>query len=193
MLVDHYKQVHHLEVDIPKDERFQKYEHLNIYFEWGFAIIQSTEEVASEDAVWLLGQTNAFPICMVFDVFDFSINETIEVLESFDIPYQTSSNNGTGLVDGREASHDISIRLIVNQEKTLREMIPFLHACGCHGQKNYLYSVIMDGTDVLSATEDFPGIDVSYAVVAVGPDGEGVDDIGPRERIIPLYRQVRKR
>lgn len=117
MLVDHYKQVHHLEVDIPKDERFQKYEHLNIYFEWGFAIYQSTELVASEDAMWLLGQTNAFPICMVFDVFDFSINEPIEVLESFDIPYQTSINNGTELVNGGEASRDISIRLIVHQEK----------------------------------------------------------------------------
>lgn len=193
MLVDHYKQVHHLEVNIPKDERFQKYEHLNIYFEWGFAINQSTEEVASEDTMWLLGQTNAFPICMVFDVFDFSMEETIAVLTSFDIPYQTSSNNGTELVDGGESSHEISIRLIVNQEKTLREMIPFLYACGCHGQKNYLYSVMTDGEDALSATEDFPAIDVSYAVVAVGPDGEGVDVIGPRERIIPLYRQVRNR
>lgn len=193
MLVDHYKQVHHLEVNIPKDERFQKYEHLNIYFEWGFAINQSTEEVASEDAMWLLGQTNAFPICMVFDVFDFSMKETIAVFESFDIPYETSSNDVIKLIDGEEASRETNIRLIIDQEKTLREMIPFLHACGCHGQKNYLYSVIMDGTDVLSATEDFPGIDVSYAVVAVGPDGEGVDVIGPREQIIPLYRQVRNR
>ncbi|RDB34352.1 hypothetical protein [Exiguobacterium sp. RIT594] len=193
MLVDHYKQIDYQSIDLPKDERFQKYEHLNIYFEWGFAINQSTEEVASEDAMWLLGQTNAFPICMVFDVFDFSMEETIAVLTSFDIPYQTSSNNGTELIDGEEASRDISIRLIVNQEKTLREMIPFLHACGCHGHKNYLYSVITDGTDVLSTTEDFTGIDVSYAVVSVGPDGEGVDVIGPRERIIPLYRQVRNR
>ncbi|WP_426355164.1 hypothetical protein [Exiguobacterium sp. R-39] len=193
MLVDHYKQVHHLEVNIPKDERFQKYEHLNIYFEWGFAINQSTEEVASEDAMWLLGQTNAFPICMVFDVFDFSMEETIAVFESFDIPYETSSNDVIKLIDGEEASRETNIRLIIDQKKTLREMIPFLHACGCHGQKNYLYSVIMDGTDVLSATEDFPGIDVSYAVVAVGPDGEGVDVIGPREQIIPLYRQVRNR
>lgn len=193
MLVDHYKQIDYQSIDLPKDERFQKYEHLNIYFEWGFAINQSTEEVASEDAMWLLGQTNAFPICMVFDVFDFSMEETIAVLTSFDIPYQTSTNNGTELIDGEEASRDISIRLIVNQEKTLREMIPFLHACGCHGHKNYLYSVITDGTDVLSTTEDFTGIDVSYAVVSVGPDGEGVDVIGPRERIIPLYRQVRNR
>jgi len=193
MLVDHYKQIDYQSIDLPKDERFQKYEHLNIYFEWGFAINQSTEEVASEDAMWLLGQTNVFPICMVFDVFDFSMEETIAVLTSFDIPYQTSSNNGTELIDGEEASRDISIRLIVNQEKTLREMIPFLHACGCHGHKNYLYSVITDGTDVLSTTEDFTGIDVSYAVVSVGPDGEGVDVIGPRERIIPLYRQVRNR
>ncbi|MCT4780589.1 MULTISPECIES: hypothetical protein [Exiguobacterium] len=193
MLVDHYKQLHHLEVDIPKDERFQKYEHLNIYFEWGFAINQSTEAVASEDAMWLLGQTNAFPICMVFDVFDFSMKETIAVLESFDIPYYASNNNEPELIDGEEASRETNIRLIVDREKTLREMIPFLYACGCHGQKNYLYSMMTDGTDALTETEDFPGIDVSYAVVSVGPDGEGVDVIGPRERIILLYRQVRNR
>ncbi|WP_026828561.1 hypothetical protein [Exiguobacterium artemiae] len=193
MLVDHYKQIDYQSIDLPKDERFQQYEHLNIYFEWGFAINQSIGTVASEDAVWLLRQTNAFPICMVFDVFDFSMEETIEVLESFNIPYQTSSNDVTKLIDGEEASRETNIRLIVDQEKTLREMIPFLYACGCHGQKNYLYSVMTDGTDVLSATEDFPGIDVSYALVAVGPDGEGVDVIGTRERIIPLYRQVRKR
>lgn len=193
MLVDHYKQIDYQSIDLPKDERFQQYEHLNIYFEWGFAINQSIGTVASEDALWLLGQTNAFPICMVFDVFNFSMEETIAVLTSFDIPYQTSSNNGTELVYGGEPSHEISIRIIVNQEKTLREMIPFLYACGCHGQKNYLYSVMTDGTDALSATEDFPAIDISYAVVSVGPDGEGVDIIGPREQIIPLYQQVRNR